>query len=423
MVYWFILLFPLLIYPWGIERYYTMTKFAYLQIFVVVMWLTIIWRRKSWEIDWKKPHLSIEAISIVFLCLVGLSTIFSVNQYVSIYGRLGRQEGLLAFMCYVSIMLFSYKFIPAGMLKKVVPGIAVVSVFVSIYGILQHYFLDFLPRTPLYYHESRSYGFFDNPNFFGSYLVLVIMLTISVYLSAMKKGHERFYFITLCLAFAALIFSQTRSGWVGVFFGMVFVSFFVVRKRRNLWRKWLVLISSFALIFIGINFSEKGSVYGRLMTLYSDSYRIVADQSDGSEGSFRLFIWKKSLPLVPEYFWVGSGPDTFDVVFPDDDEKRKVFGEMIVDKAHNEYLQMAITLGVPALAVYLWLVFVVLRRSFQTVRGFREEEKIHLYGFISAIIGYLVQAFFNISVVPVAPLFWALLGITAASAELGIGKK
>jgi putative inorganic carbon (HCO3(-)) transporter len=301
----------------------------------------------------------------------------------------------------------------------VISGMAIVSIIVSIYGILQHYFLDFLPRTPMYYNEVRSYAFFDNPNFFGSYLVLVIMLTISVYLNSQKKSRSSFYLITISLAFIALIFSGTRSGWVGVFCGIIFVSFFVIMKRKYLWKKWVTLLITLTLLVVLINIAEKGSLYNRVGTLFSDSYRIVTDKSTGEEGSFRLFIWKKSLPLVPKYFWVGSGPDTFAYVFPNDQEKKGFFGDMIVDKAHNEYLQMAITLGVPALLTYLYLLFVILRNAFKAVKNVQlDKEKILLYGLISTIFSYLVQAFFNISTVPVAPIFWAILGMTMAVSTL-----
>ncbi|MGJ7920059.1 O-antigen ligase family protein [Neobacillus sp. LXY-4] len=423
MVYWFILLFPFLIYPWGIERYYTNIKFIYLELFVVLTWLSIIIKRKSWEVNLKKPYFSIELIVFVFLCLVGFSTIFSVNQYASIYGRLGRHEGLLTFLCYGSILLFSYRLMTIKQIEKIIPGMAIVSIFVSTYGILQHYFLDFLPRTPLYYNEIRSYSFFDNPNFFGSYLVLVIMLTISIYLTAKTRILSAFYLTTIGLAFVSLIFSGTRSGWVGVFCGLIFVSFIVILKRKYLWKKWIVLLMTLFLLMVAINFAEKGALNERAMTLFSDSYRIATQTSTGREGSFRLFIWKKSLPLVSENFWLGSGPDTFDQVFPNDEEKKQVFGDIIVDKAHNEYLQMAITLGVPALLVYLYLLLVVFKNAYFALKRIDGDRKIQLYGFLSAIFGYLVQAFFNISTVPVAPLFWAILGMTMALSTIYLKKE
>jgi O-antigen ligase len=422
-MYWFILLFPLLIYPWGIERYYTLPKFYYLELFVVLTWLSIIFKRKSWEIDLRKPFFSIELIVCLFLFLVGLSTLFSVNQHVSIYGRLGRHEGLLTFLCYGSILLFSYRMLTLEKLKKVVPGMAVVSIIVSIYGILQHYLVDFLPRSPVNYGTTRSYAFFDNPNFFGSYLTLVLMLMMTGYLTAKERNPFYFYLTPISISFIALLFSATRSGWVGVFCGILFVTFFVILKRKHLWKKWAVLLLTLTVLTVSINIVENGSYFERLNSVFTDSKKILTAKSTGHEGSYRMIIWKKSLPLVKDYFWLGSGPDTFNYVFPEDKEKKKFFGEMIVDKAHNEYLQIAVTMGVPALLTYLYLLFIVLLRAFQAAKRVEGDKKVFLYGLISTIFAYLVQAFFNISTVPVAPLFWAILGITMTISTLYLKKE
>jgi putative inorganic carbon (HCO3(-)) transporter len=73
---------------------------------------------------------------------------------------------------------------------------------------------------------------------------------------------------------------------------------------------------------------------------------------------------------------------------------------MTIDKAHNEYLNIAVSAGIPSLIAYLTLVFVVLKNSVSKEKNL----------LLAVIIAYLVQAFFNISVVSVAFLFWILLG-------------
>lgn len=419
-MYWFILLFPLMIYPWGYDPNYTMPKVAYLNIFVLGTWLFIVLKKKYWTISKKKPHIAIEYIVLLFIWLVGVSTIFSVNKTTSLYGTEYRYEGLLALFSYCSLFLFSYRLLDTNKFEKVIHGMSIISVIVSIYGILQHYSLDFLPRNSSKEIYDRSYAFFDNPNFFGTYLVLIMMLTVALYLTAKNKKTSILYYLIICVTFIALIFSGTRSGWLGSFVGFLFIAILVVIKLKNLWGKWVLLSISLGLILTTINTIEKGSYVNRVNSAVSDSYQLVTNQSTGYEGSNRFFIWEKSSPLIKTYFWLGSGPDTLEYVFPaKPDELEKYFGttNIKVDKAHNEYLQIAITLGVPALLTYLLLIFVVLKRAFQAAKAVTGNDKILLMGLISAIVGYLVQAFFNISVVTVAPLFWALLGITLSKSE------
>ena len=83
----------------------------------------------------------------------------------------------------------------------------------------------------------------------------------------------------------------------------------------------------------------------------------------------------------------------------------------MVDKAHNEYLQIAVTIGIPALLVYLLLLFSVYRKAFQALNEATKQQKYILFTLLAVITGYLVQANFNISVVSVAPILWMFLGI------------
>ena len=76
-----------------------------------------------------------------------------------------------------------------------------------------------------------------------------------------------------------------------------------------------------------------------------------------------------------------------------------------VDKAHNEYLHIAVTTGIPSLIVYCLFITQILWQSLPKVR------KNCLYlPYIASVLGYLCQAFFNISVVSVAYIFWVFLG-------------
>lgn len=64
---------------------------------------------------------------------------------------------------------------------------------------------------------------------------------------------------------------------------------------------------------------------------------------------------------------IGSGTDTFrysiEKYFPEDGQDYiDVYGA-IIDKAHNEFLQIAATMGIPALIVYLVFIFLSLKNN------------------------------------------------------------
>ena len=74
--------------------------------------------------------------------------------------------------------------------------------------------------------------------------------------------------------------------------------------------------------------------------------------------------------------------------------------------------------GLPALLAYLWFVIVVLKTNLKTIQ-LESEYQIAL---LLAVVGYLVQATFNISVIAVAPVFWSLLALNIVVADLKLGK-
>ena len=120
--------------------------------------------------------------------------------------------------------------------------------------------------------------------------------------------------------------------------------------------------------------------------------------------------------MIKDTLILGNGPDTFTVYFPQNDlvGKLKNFGKttIIVDKPHNYYLQLAVDTGVLSLIAMLTLFGMYIISSLRLYikndsKDFTTQVGIMIF---AAVCGYLIAAFFNDSVVSVAPVFWVLLG-------------
>lgn len=137
-------------------------------------------------------------------------------------------------------------------------------------------------------------------------------------------------------------------------------------------------------------------------------------------GSARGYIWSRSLPMLLEHIIVGSGPDTYFAEFPQGDYLAKLYAydtvQMLVDKPHNLYLQIGIQQGGISLVAFLVLIGAYLVESFRlyALRKNYTTQDITGAALALAIIGYLGAGFFNDSIVSVAPIFWALLGVGIA---------
>ena len=137
-------------------------------------------------------------------------------------------------------------------------------------------------------------------------------------------------------------------------------------------------------------------------------------------GSARGYIWSRSIPMLKETLILGHGPDTFAIEFPQNDYLAKWWAydtpNMIVDKPHNLYLQIAINQGLIALVAFLIIVGLYIVDSIRLYAFKSGYEKRQVVGVATmlGIIGYLGAGIFNDSVVSVAPIFWIMLGAGVA---------
>ncbi len=130
----------------------------------------------------------------------------------------------------------------------------------------------------------------------------------------------------------------------------------------------------------------------------------------------RGFIWTRTFPLLKKYFWLGSGPDTFIIAFPNDDWVglyNSGHTYEIITKPHCLYLQIAVQTGVPSLVAFLvffgWYVIDSLRIYWKN--DFRDYLAKFGAAALASVIGYLIMGLTNDSCITVAPLFFTLAGM------------
>jgi len=136
-------------------------------------------------------------------------------------------------------------------------------------------------------------------------------------------------------------------------------------------------------------------------------------------GSYRGFIWSRTFPLMPARTIIGSGPDTYTFVFPQNDLIGKLrFMEApytTVDKAHNIYLQTWITTGgISALALIFLFGYYILT-SFMSILRSHMEEGIFLFGLrfglLAGISAFCVSAMATDSTIGSSGVFYVMLGL------------
>jgi putative inorganic carbon (HCO3(-)) transporter len=162
------------------------------------------------------------------------------------------------------------------------------------------------------------------------------------------------------------------------------------------------------------NFNTEGSFIDRFLSITKDANEFLTD-SERSDytGAHRGFIWKRVVELIKARPLTGYGLENLGEAFQKyyTQDMIEFWGEVrYPDKAHNEYLHIAVTTGIPSLLVYLTLISQIILKGLTRLKNC----KIMLL-LLSSVIGYMTAAFFNISVVSVAYVYWIFLGLLAGN--------
>ncbi|MCH5272894.1 MAG: O-antigen ligase family protein [Lachnospiraceae bacterium] len=146
-----------------------------------------------------------------------------------------------------------------------------------------------------------------------------------------------------------------------------------------------------------------------------------------SSFSHRGFIWSRTLPLLKDHIFLGSGPDTFLLAYPQEDYlmmRTNGFEHQVMTKPHSLYLQVGVQTGVLSLLCLLvfygwyaiWCIRLYCFRNLST-----KAEGLGIAAFIGSI-GYMISAISNDSMVVTAPVFWGMIGLGIA-ANVAAGKE
>jgi hypothetical protein len=353
-----------------------------------------------------------------FYFFIVISTLLSPYKTIALYGWPQRWEGLMAFFAYLILFLFTANFLNNRLrLKTALKYLLISSFLISLYGLIQFFGFDFIPRGPVRVNWGRPFSTLGNSNFAGSYLTMLLPLALTLYIYANKKRDIYLLGLSNTVLYAFLVVTATRSAWLatGIIIPLLIVLSYHQIKTDP--RRIFLLFLVFLLVTVGLNIYQKGGIYSRFMTIFSDlSVMLEGNEYELNQvGSSRMFIYQKSLPLLLKRPLLGSGPDTFARVFPQELFIEYSGKNKLVDKAHCEYLQLAITVGLPALFCYLWFLVSLIKKNLSNLH-YRNKYQLALF---MAFLGYTIQAAFNISVVAVAPIFWAIMGMNLAVNETG----
>ena len=373
-------------------------------ILMLELWLVGRWRPPVLRTLWVKAALP-QKLILLFWLWSGISTLCSPYRQTAFYGT-GRLDGFASLSLYCLLFLLVSIFGRPAKWQLWVFGISMsLCCGLALVQLAGYNPLTLYPAGMTYYdgfvlYAGQFLGTIGNVDLLAAVLCVAIPL-FWVSLLRLYDPKRFLLLIPLLLCLAVLLLSRVEAGFVGVFGGAV-LTFPVVANVSRQSRKRLVIgaggVILLALVFI---YCWGSHLPGFLYELSE----LLHGRWDDRFGSSRLYIWRNVLPLLADRPLLGGGPDTLglrcQLQFERFNEELGVLLTSLVDNAHNEYLNIALNQGIPALLFYLGALFSAAARW---VKNAPTNPPCAILG--ATVLGYCMQAFFGLPSVISTPYLW-----------------
>ncbi len=374
---------------------------------------------------------------LIFLVSQILSTIFSIDKHVSLYGYYSRfHGGLASTISYISLyFVFTREFMHnKKFVFKAFNASLISSLLVSLYAILQRLGID--KEIWVQDVQNRVFSTLGQPNWLAAYLSVIILISLSLYIRE-KDWKKELYLIASLIFYIAIIFTKSRSGFLGLWIGLVILILFLSPNIKSYFTTFyknkflnlffnkivVILIAFFLLSFVygtPFSFVEPYSFTGvknKLVQKPVEKTEEVKPQgpaleSGGTEsGAIRKIVWQGAIDIFKNYPFFGSGVETFAFSyyqFRPIEHNLTSEWDFLYNKAHNEYLNFAATTGIIGLGSYLLIIIVFILKTFYDRLKGKMAETALSFGLLSAFLSILISNSFGFSVVVIGIFFFMI---------------
>lgn len=354
----------------------------------------------------EKPSLS-NCFIYLFLGMTIVSTMFSYNQNIALYGYPNRYEGMFTLLFYGFLYLNCQKVKDIDYVKKMTK-IIIFYTFIQLFTVILQ-LTGLFSKVIYMYKTGDAIGLTENCNFLGSLMCMISMITSGAFILKLEEKNY-FYLIGFIGSYITLLLANSTGpfiSFIGTF--TLFIIYTLIKKSLNIKNLIIVILLTIILYPIVLNKNDEITPEIKSHIMYFvDKFQNSSDENNkGDEsnlttnqlGHGRVKIWKNVWCLVEDSPLIGYGPDNLGVVYKEfvvDDYK-------IADKAHNIYLHILVSSGIFSLVGYLGFVILNIKYALKSKNSF-------IICLSFGIIAYSIQGIFNINVNEVTPYFYIILG-------------
>jgi O-antigen ligase len=350
-------------------------------------------------------------ITSAFLLFNAIALIMTDSKYVGLFGDYQRRTGFLTYVFLATFFLFTSKRIRFSDGIRIHYWTLGISLTFCLYGILQHFGLDFIKWNNQY---NAILGTVGNPNFAAA---LMGIFSVILFGFAINKETSNLFrivsFVSVFLLLMTIYFSDSLQGFLAaaVGFGVLIVTLVFQRNRTLGWS------------IAGVGFV--GGLMSILGILQMGPFSFLFKESVTYRGDY----WRAGFRMLQDHLWFGVGLDRYGAYFREYRDVAQVLrrGPNIgSNAAHNVFLQLGATGGIFVLLTYLLLVGFIFWRGIVGLRQSVGTKQILFATFFGAWLTYLAQAIISIDNIGVAIWGWvlggAVVGLSYNKEEIAVAK-
>ena len=329
-----------------------------------------------------------------------LASLLADDLMLAFYGTTYRNDGFFTYCIYAAIYCCAQINRNENLRKKVLQYFILSSLLFCLITILQ-YFNYSTAFLGIYYQERlltnlKYAAIFYHPNHYGYYLTMIIAVSASLYWQTKRTPSQILYLFIFTINTWCLVINNTFGCYLAVIF-ICFAGALLLHRKNPEFSKAKCLIP--LMLFILLTISTSQIVTNNFQVLSTDLKNIAVDNSSAKNaGSKRWELWTNGLDMLKAKPIFGYGPENL--------EKEYLVRDIDQDRPHNEYLQHALFLGIPALIFYMIAIFMLLKNWLINLRNLTNTT------FISglAVVAYLCSAFFGNTMFYTSIYLFLLLG-------------
>ncbi len=229
-----------------------------------------------------------------------------------------------------------------GFALQIAAAIVAVGFFEALYGLLQvtNSSLGVLWLPSSLGAEGVARGTIIYRNQYATLLNMCWPPALAVAALNKKKYPAPLFLFAAGMIILALVFSLSRGGIIAFLCISVLMAAAMPFTRRH---------KALAVLLLGLFLA----LYGTLLGGFGELLQRFGDFSAGAAG--RLSVWRMSLPMLADHPATGIGLESYVKLSPIYLKNMPVNLEW--DRAHNEFLELAIELGIPAMLLFCALLF------------------------------------------------------------------